>query len=638
MSSTSQKLTGTTQPASRHKALKAGPVTAILDNGGLRSISYRGTEVVRGLYFLARNTDWGTYTPIISKLKVSQSPHAFSVTYQAVCTDEKQELHVNAEILADAKGTVIFRATGTPKTPFVTNRTGFIVLHPLHGIIGRPVKVEHTDGTVEKTTFPKRISPGQPIFWIRSLKHQVMPGVTAEVRMEGDAFEMEDHRNWMDASYKTYVHSLLDEWPYTLQKGKTFDQSITLTFAGKPQTKEKSRKKAAIKIAIGKPLGRMPAIGSAVPAEGAQAAISAAKEIAAMNLANLVCQLDGNRTGLARSAKAFAELSKKTGIPIKLELILPAKAPAIKEVETLAEIARNADLNPQSIVVTHMHDLKSFQPKQSRPWGPEYDEMSDAVRKHFPGKPVGGGMLSYFTELNRKPLIQGVFDFATHTVCPIVHAADDLSVMETLEALPSIFDSARAMIGKTPYHLGPSGISARDNPYGKKLTPNPDRLRTCLANNDPRERGTFAAAWLLGLAAASAKARLNSLALGALTGAAGMIESDAHINPAYHLVKGIAELSGARILETTVTDTAKVVALAVKRAPELVIWCANKTDAPQDISLEGFKGKAAQHEISARTYGKLSRQFNYLSSRPESVSSLRSVELPAYSVMRFVIA
>ena len=60
----------------------------------------------------------------------------------------------------------------------------------------------------------------------RSLKHQVMPGVTATVLMEGNKFEMEDHRNWMDASYKTYVCSLLDPWPYTLKKGEAFVQRI----------------------------------------------------------------------------------------------------------------------------------------------------------------------------------------------------------------------------------------------------------------------------------------------------------------------------------------------------------------------------------------------------------------------------
>ena len=81
-------------------------------------------------------------------------------------------------------------------------------------------------------------------------------------------------------------------------------------------------------------------------------------------------------------------------------------------------------------------------------------------------------MLSTFTELNRKRP-KAAFDFITHTTCSIVHAADDRSVMETLEALPAIIGSTRAMIGEKPYRIGPSAIAARMNPYGKGLLDNP---------------------------------------------------------------------------------------------------------------------------------------------------------------------
>jgi translation initiation factor IF-2 len=39
--------------------------------------------------------------------------------------------------------------------------------------------------------------------------------------------------------------------------------------------------------------------------------------------------------------------------------------------------------------------------------------MAAAVRKEFPGVTLGGGMLSFFTELNRKPAPKGVFDRVT---------------------------------------------------------------------------------------------------------------------------------------------------------------------------------------------------------------------------------
>ena len=64
-----------------------------------------------------------------------------------------------------------------------------------------------------KSRFPEEIDPQCPFQDIRALTHEVAPGVSATCRMEGDTFEMEDHRNWMDASYKTYVRPLALPWP-----------------------------------------------------------------------------------------------------------------------------------------------------------------------------------------------------------------------------------------------------------------------------------------------------------------------------------------------------------------------------------------------------------------------------------------
>ena len=84
----------------------------------------------------------------------------------------------------------------------MTNRAGFVVLHPAW-LAGQKLKVTHVDDREEETRFPERISPSQPVFDIRALSHEVAPGLWATCRMEGDTFEMEDQRNWTDASYKT---------------------------------------------------------------------------------------------------------------------------------------------------------------------------------------------------------------------------------------------------------------------------------------------------------------------------------------------------------------------------------------------------------------------------------------------------
>ena len=57
-------------------------------------------------------------------------------------------------------------------------------------------------------------------------------------------------------------------------------------------------------------------------------------------------------------------------------------------------------------------------------------------------------MAAYFTELNRKRPPTGALDYVTFTTCPNVHAADDVSVMETLQALPHMIRSTRAFMGE----------------------------------------------------------------------------------------------------------------------------------------------------------------------------------------------
>ena len=640
------KLTGTDVAEGKRRILAAGPISAMFDNGAIRYIRYRGVEVLRGIAYLARDKDWGTYTPAIENLKIRQGKDGFAISYTATCKDKTQGLRYEAKIEASANGTLVFSAAGTPLSDFLTNRTGFVVLHPLNGIVGEPVEIVHTDGRKRKSRFPKYISPGQPVFEIRSLKHTVVPGVTATVLMEGNKFEMEDHRNWMDASYKTYVCSLLDPWPYTLKKGEPFTQSITLRIEGKPAARKAAKAGSGISVEVAGAKGTIPAIGVGVPMAEAKHALASADLVAAMDPNHLVCQIDGRRQGQREAAAAFRELRARSGALSFLEIVLPARAPASEEAAAIARELRAADYAPDAIIVTHMHDLKSFQPNTPRPWGPSYEEMAAAVRKAFPGVTVGGGMLSYFTELNRKPVPRGVFDFVTHSVCPIVHAADDISVIETLEAIPSIIASTRHMIGRTPYLLGPSSIACRDNPYGAAVASNPGNGRVCLADMDPRQRGLFAAAWNLGLAAASAGGGLDAVALGAVTGPQGVIHRKADypqpwfdggtagIYPAYHVLAGLGAASGNKRLEATSSAPSAIVALAHQSQEGQELWLANLTPETKAVRVKGLSGAADVHHLSERNFTMLVTRPDFLSRPGERVKKVPAVELGPYALVR----
>src|SRR5215831_3644672 len=640
------KLFGTEVPDGRRRELRAGPISAVFNSGALRYIRYHGEEVLRGIAYIVRDKDWGTYAPAIENLKIRQGKHGFVIAYEATCRDKDQAIRYSAEIEAKSDGILKFSAEGTPLSDFLTNRTGFVVLHPLAGTVGRPVEVVHTDGKKEKRKFPKFISPGQPILEIRSLKHEPFPGVVVTVLMEGNKFEMEDHRNWMDASYKTYVCSLLDPWPYTLEEGKSFGQSVTLTVSGKPPRLRPARSAAGTTVTLAGTKGRIPQIGLGVPMVEAAAALQAADLIAAAKPQALVCQIDGREQGQEEAAANYRDLSRQTGAPVTLEIILQAMEPADKEVAAIARAVNAAGLTPASVVVTQMHDLKSFQPNTPRPWGPTYEEMAAAARNSFPDAVLGGGMLSYFTELNRKPVPKGVFDFITHTGCPIVHAPDDVSVMETLETLPWIFASARAMIGKAPYHIGPTSIPCRDNPYGAAVAPNPDNRRVCLSDIDPRQRGLFAAAWNLGYLSASARAGVDAVAVGSATGSQGMIyrklnhtqpwfdRGGARVYPTYHVIAGLAAASGARRIDTNSSAASKVAALAYRNKGDQVLWLANLSGETQRLKVKGFDGPARLDFLDERSFEAAARDPAWFDGGSIFIRKMGNLELPSYGVAR----
>ncbi len=162
------RLFGTAEEAAPTRRLAAGKLSALLDAGNLRDIRFDGVEVIRGVSFLLRDIEWGTASTEISDLKLEESPDRFTVTYRATCSGMSGFVY-DARIEGFASGKCSFHAEGASARDFRTNRVGFVVLHPLRGVAGRPMTIEHTDGSVETVTMPELISPDQPAFAIRAL-------------------------------------------------------------------------------------------------------------------------------------------------------------------------------------------------------------------------------------------------------------------------------------------------------------------------------------------------------------------------------------------------------------------------------------------------------------------------------------
>ena len=637
-------LTGTEQPDVVGRILKAGPMSVELDNGQLRYLRVNGVEVLRAVGFLIRDKNWGTATPEISSLKVDQRTDSFSVSFHAVCQIESQELSYDARIEGSRDGHLEFTGTAIPKTDFLTARTGFVVLHPLEGLAGFPLEIEHVDGKVVKGSFPERVNPVQPVLNIRSLTHEVAPGLKATVRMEGDTFEMEDHRNWSDASFKTYVRPLILPWPYTLKAGEPVKQAIKLTLNGSAKSAKGAAGKG-IEVKLGAVLREsLQPVGLGMPAEEIEHAI---RQLDLLKLAAprfLVCHFDPRRKHGLKELYGYRVLCEQTGAEAMLEVVVESVGQFQQELQKLAAMVGQSGIRLSALAVVPAGDLKSVLPGGPRPPVPELKDLYAATRAAFPGVRLGGGMLSFFTELNRKRPPTQLLDFVVNTTCPIVHAADDRSVMETLEALPYQVATARSYIGKTPYRIGPSGIGCRDNPHGATWTPNPDNGRVCLTKLEPRQRGLFAAAWTLGYIATFASTGIEAISVGAPTGPLGIVYRKAQhkqpwydqlsgpaVFPAFHVIAGLTRGAGQKRVNADSSDPAKVRCLAYRNRKGTTLWLANLTADNQTVSLGGFRGAAFAGILDEGSFVKATTDPEAFQ---ESWKPLKgnSLELGAYAV------
>jgi D-apionolactonase len=258
IASRSVRLFGTEEPVQEAIILRAGPLSAELEDGNLRYIRFNGSEVLRAISYIVRDKNWGTYRPHILGLQIRQDGETFSVSYEAITSDASQRFRYRARIEGRADGSLSFAAKGEPETNFATNRTGFVVLHPIAGVAGEPCRIEHVDGSIVESKFPALVDPVQPMMDLRGLSHSFAPGLSATCQMEGDTFEMEDQRNWCDASYKTYVRPLALPWPYLLPPGAPVRQRVRLTVKGRSAS---STAPLGARLEAPKRLGTVPVLG-----------------------------------------------------------------------------------------------------------------------------------------------------------------------------------------------------------------------------------------------------------------------------------------------------------------------------------------------------------------------------------------
>lgn len=537
-------LYGTDLPPAVSEEIRHGDVTLTLQDGALRHICVGGTEIIRSVAFLARDRDWGTITPALGALTRDSRDGALHLSLPMRFDTGSARLEVTLYMVI-ATDRLTVRASGRATGEFETNRAGFTVLHPIEGVAGCPARVTHADGQTEDSRFPELIDPWQPFMDIAALEHEAN-GMRVRCAFRGDTFEMEDQRQWGDASYKTYNRPLALPWPYVIGDGEVLEQAVEITW---------ELCETAPVPARPMPRGaQFPQMALVLEPEDAARLADNPADLDLVRPQRLLCHVDAAKGPVAPQIDAFARAqAARPDVAHDLELICRFDGSETPEAELEAHAAAIAasGFAPASVFVCPSVDRQSTPPGSDWPDCPPLEQVHAAAARAFPGQVRGGGMASLFTELNRKRPPLETLDFVSHGLCPIVHAADDVSVMETLEAVPHIARSARAIIGSRDYRIGPATIAMRQNPYGSRTIPNPDGGRVCMTDDDPRHRGAFAAAYALGLAAALAPFDIAVWTPATLYGPRGVVDNS---GPLPQVLRALAGIAGQPLQEAGIRE------------------------------------------------------------------------------------
>ena len=642
--SDSVRLYGTDEPVEPPRLLQAGPLSAEFEAGNLRYIRYRGREMMRAVSFIVRDRNWGTYAPQITQLEFHEQPDSFRISYQA--TVGGGEFRYKAVIAGESNGSLTFSGKGAASTDFLTNRTGFVVLHSIEGIAGAACTVEHVDGTIEETHFPLLIDPVQPMTALRAITHEFMPGLKVACRMEGDTFEMEDQRNWTDASFKTYVRPLALPWPYLISKGESVEQSVTLKVsgsAGEIESVDTGPTLTISKHVLGDPF---PPLGFALHPKDLDATEQSLDALRQSRPAHVVCHYDSRLGHSESDLQRMADLGKAIGAELWLEFVVPSVDRFEQDIRDLGRTVTELGKPFAAVMISPAPDLKCTLPGSPWPPCPPLDDCYRAARAAFPDERLAGGMFSFFTELNRKRPPVDLLDFVTFTTVAIFHAGDDRSAMETLESLPYLAKSVQAFIGGKPYHVGPSSIGLRMNPYGEAPVANPGNIRQAMNGMDPRQRGLFAAAWSLGFVSRFTKGGASAITVGGGVGEFGIgyakmdypqpwFDENGGVYPVYHVFKGLAALRGKPLVNVIVSTPCEIQAIAAATDKGVEVWIANLTGRMKTVELAPeFPSRRAV--LAAAEFESATRDFSAMDSL-ECGSTEERLSLPPYAVARLRI-
>jgi hypothetical protein len=577
--------------------LQAGPLSLIFQKGDLRYIKLGKLEIIRRIYVAVRDQNWGTVPAEITNISLEVRQNSFQITYEASHQQADIDFTWQASLSGDEKGTITFVMDGIAHSTFQSNRIGFCVLHPAEFCRGILCDIEKVDGAREKGVFPEWISPSPPFTDIRAISHEVAPDVIVEVSLRGDVFEMEDQRNYTDASYKIYSRPISKPLPYQVEKGARIRQEVVLRLKGTFPSQSLSLGDEPPTFSIGaNPLHSLPSIGLRFQMEGQGLGDAQINGLHHLHLAHLRIDLLMSDKEMKTALREAHEISKTLAIPLEIAIFLSDQAE--HEIETLVALIKNFQPQVCRWLVFHVDQLVT--PQES------FDSARRVLSSLTPQADFGGGTNYTFAQVNIERPSMKDWDFLSFPVSPQIHTSDNGTLIENLPGLRFVAESAGQFCGDLPLRVTP--ISLKPHfvvpPSAWMNVIQPDDIPL---DADPRQMSLFGAGWTIGSLKHLAEAGVTSTTYFATTGLRGVMASpgrpnrkgaiittESSVYPMYHVFADVGEFADGEIIPTLSSNPHIVEGLSICEGNRLCVLVANLTDKAQDVKIKGLPDTVEQ--------------------------------------------
>ena len=590
---------GRKAPPVERRELHAGRLTAMLEEGDLRYIRVEGVEVVRRIYVAVRDEVWNTIPATYSDFAYDIAPNHFTVRLHARHRYQQISVDWEGTITGNADGTIRYAMDAVANDAFRYCKIGFNIHHPPQEA-GRPYRANGPDGrsTGELPVLiePQRNDNGRltalfPPYDSLEIDHD--DGLTVRFGFEGDLFEMQDHRNWTDGNYKSYGTPLSIPWPMDATSGERFHQVVSVSIVGRPA---KPAGVAEARIDLGKATDQpLPAIGLGMASHEGSLSARETDLLRKLHPDHLRIDLylaESWQKPLARGV----EVARALGAKLELALFLTDEA----EAQLGALSQELASTRPPVARVLVYYGGKAFSIGQGATPGRFVRLARERLKAAVGAAPFIGGTNQFFAELNRDPPEVEGMDGVVYSINPQVHAADDESLVENLEAQAATVETARSFSGGLPISVSPITLAARSGPYPAG-PPAPGGLPPQV---DVRQASLFGAGWTAVSVKYLAASRVASITYYETSGWRGLVELDAGspmpeqfpstpgtVFPVYHVFRDLADLKSGKLVDVNASEPLLVDGFALRENGKTHVVLANLTPRPQVATIGPFQAR-----------------------------------------------